>query len=187
MRPTKLPGTTIETGLSQGVADRHLTPMFLGGGLVLSQVCQLAGLEGYIIQNWVKRKYISPPEHKKYNQSQLCRIFNINLLKDTFSLEQISVLLTYINGDVLIKTDNMIDDSKLYSYLVDCLALLGAPERLDPSRISEIINRVTANYHSPYPGAAKHLFQVLEIMITAYEAGQIKNQAQEMYAHLDYK
>ena len=187
MRQTALPGTTIEAAPAHGAADRQLTPMFSGGGLVLSQVCQLTGLEGYIIQNWVKRKILPPPVGKKYSRNQLCRLFHINLLKDTFTLEQSAGLLSYINGSLTDESDDLIDDSRLYAYLVDCLAALGGPERLDLSRAGETVKAVTADYHPPRPGAENRLWMVLEIMLTACEAQQIQRQALELYGHLDYK
>jgi hypothetical protein len=82
MQVSKLPGTTVDIELSAGIADLILTPMFYSGGLVLSQVSRLTGLEGHVIQNWVKRGYLAPPQKKKYSRSQLCRILNINILKD---------------------------------------------------------------------------------------------------------
>ena len=185
MRPTILPGTTIETVLAPGAADRQLTPMFLGGGLVLSQVCQLTGLEGYTIQNWVKRKFLSPPEKKKYTRCQLCRIFNINLLKDSFTLEQSVTVLGYVNGSVNDSNDDFIDDSRLYTYLVDCLAALNCSDHLDLSNAGETVRAVTADYKSPHRGAEIRLWQVLEIMLTACQAQQIHRRALEMFGQLD--
>ena len=58
-----LPGTTVKADISQeNIADSIFTPMFLTGGLVLSQVAQLTGLEPHTIQNWVKRGFLAPPE-----------------------------------------------------------------------------------------------------------------------------
>jgi hypothetical protein len=149
MLPTRLPGTIIETVLHQGVVNSQLGPMFLGGGLVLSQVSQLAGLEGYIIQNWVKRKYLSPPVQKKYNLNQLCRVFSLNFLKDSFTLEQATSLLSYINGEHAEDAKYVISDSELYAYMVDCLSLLGVPDRLDVSKMQKTVEHVTAGYLSP--------------------------------------
>ena len=60
-----LPGTTVEADLRRpDAADMLLSPLFLTGGLMLSQVSQLTGLEPHVIQNWVKRGFVSPPERK---------------------------------------------------------------------------------------------------------------------------
>jgi len=185
MQPTKLPGTTIEAVLEPGAADRQLTPLFSCGGLVLSQVCQLTGLEGYTIQNWIKRKFLSPPVKKKYTRYQLCRIFNINLLKDTFTLEQAVTLLGNINGSFDDTAGDLIDDSRLYAYLVDCLAALSFSDGLDLSRAGETVRAITADYRSPHRGAEIRLWLVLEIMLTACQAQQIHRRAQEMFGRLD--
>jgi len=217
MRPTNLPGTTIETVITRGAADRQLTPMFLCGGLVLSQICQLTGLEGHTIQNWVKRKFISPPIKKKYNRNQVCRIFNINLLKDTFTLEQAVTLLGYVNtningsdsggsshsgGSNVIQNDidsDRIDDSRLYTYLVDCLAALNCSDITDSSDsfnnsdnsnsvdiggIGDSVQTVTAEYQSRHRDAAILLRLVLEIMLTACQAQQVHRRALDMFGRL---
>ena len=205
MRLTKLPGTTIETVVSPGAADRQLTPLFSCGGLVLSQVCQLTGLEGYTIQNWIKRKFLSPPVKKKYTRSQLCRIININLLKDTFTLEQAVTLLGYVSGNISGNTggnisgntggnisgntggtaDDLVDDSRLYTYLVDCLAALNYSDSLDLSRTGETVREITADNNSSHRGAEIRLWLVLEIMLTACHAQQIHHRALEMFGRLD--
>ena len=94
MHETKLPGTTVDTDLSAGIADKILTPMFYSGGLVLSQISQLTGLEGHVIQNWIKRGYLTAPQQKKYTRRQLCRILNINILKDLFTFSLITERLS---------------------------------------------------------------------------------------------
>ena len=185
MRSTTLPGTTIVTTLSPGAADRQLTPMFSCGGLVLSQVCQLTGLEGYTIQNWIKRKFLPPPAERKYNRNQLCRILIINLLKDTFSLEQAASLLGQINGSLNDTANDIIEDSQLYTYLVDCLAALDNSDCLDLSSAGETVRAVTAGCQSPHRDAEIRLRMVLEIMLTACQAQQIHRLALEMFRRLD--
>jgi hypothetical protein len=176
---SRLPGTTIEAELSTGAAERALTPLFYSGGLVLSQVSLITGLEGYIIQNWVKRQFLPPPVRKKYSRRQLCRILCINVLKDTFTLEQTATLLGYINGVLADESDDLIDDSLLYTYFVDCLAETGDTK--------SVIERVTRDYTSPNPDADGRLFQVLEIMLTAYEAQRVRGLALEQFSRLDSK
>ena len=185
MRSAKLPGTTIEIELTAGAADRQLTPLFTCGGLVLSQVCRLTGLEGYIIQNWIKRKFLTPPVKKKYTRCQLCRLFNINMLKDTFSLEQAVTLLGNINGSLSDQSDALVDDSQLYSYLVDCLAALNNSDSLDLSRAGETVQAVTAGFQSPHRGADIKLRLVLEIMLTACQAQQIQHLAHDMFGRFE--
>ena len=57
-----LPGTVLKAEAEEaGNVEAMFSPMFLAGGMVLSQVSSITGLEPYIIQNWVKRGFISPP------------------------------------------------------------------------------------------------------------------------------
>ena len=60
-----LPGTTIPVDWSRPEeAETRLNSLFLAGGLMLSQVASLTGLEPYVIQNWVRRGFVAPPERK---------------------------------------------------------------------------------------------------------------------------
>ena len=94
-----VPGTVLQ--IPQKDADQLrqvFSSLFLGGGIVLSQVSAVTGLEPYMVQNWVKRGFLPPPERKRYTLRQLCRIININMLKNVGPMERICGLLTYING-----------------------------------------------------------------------------------------
>ena len=72
---TVLPGTTIETTLSEkDTARRLIDAVFAPGGLMLSQVVALTGLEPYVVQNWVKRGFqaqILPHRHYQLAERQL--------------------------------------------------------------------------------------------------------------------
>ena len=61
----RLPGTTVEISVG-GAEDAKvfLDNAFLCNGLMMSQVARLTGLEPYMIQNWVKRGFLSPPQKK---------------------------------------------------------------------------------------------------------------------------
>ena len=94
-----LPGTVLSVDADRPqAAEEVFSSLFLAGGLVLSQVTQVTGLEPYIIQNWVRRGFLAPPKQRKYTRRQLSRILMINVLKSTLSIEQICKLLSYING-----------------------------------------------------------------------------------------
>ncbi len=61
-----LPGTVLAVdGSRPEAADELFSSLFVTGGLVLSQVCQITGLEPYAVQNWVKRGFLAPPVKKK--------------------------------------------------------------------------------------------------------------------------
>ena len=76
-----IPGTVLKADRDQAFQIRdQFGAMFLGGGVVLSQVAGITGLEPYQVQNWVRRGFLTPPEKKRYTLRQLCRIININIL-----------------------------------------------------------------------------------------------------------
>lgn len=85
-----VPGTTLEEDRQRAhLIDREFQAMLMAGGLTLSQVSAITGLETHTIQNWVKRGFLSPPRNKRYDLEQVCRIINMNLLKGGLPLEQI--------------------------------------------------------------------------------------------------
>ncbi len=182
---SRLPGTTLEVDLSrENAADALLSPMFLTGGLVLSQVSQLTGLEPYTIQNWVKRGFLPPPVKKKYSRRQLCRIFIINMLRDSMQIERICRLLSYVNGRLDDEGDDIIDDSALYLHIVDLVARLGG-ELPPPGMLAQWCDEALDGYTEPYAGARERIRLALEIISMAYMASCLKQRADLLMAYLD--
>ena len=63
-----IPGTTlIGERANADRIDGLIQSMFLAGGLTLSQVSSITGLETHTIQNWVKRGFLPSPVNKRYN------------------------------------------------------------------------------------------------------------------------
>lgn len=174
-----IPGTTL-TGL-RDQADRTaevFQSMFLAGGMVLSQVSSITGLEPYTIQNWVKRGFLAAPVNKRYNMEQLCRIITINMLKGALPLEKICSLISYINGDLADEGDDIIDDTVLYFMFVKLAARarhIGGNQNWE-----EALAEATADYVEPYPGARDRIIQVLRVMLTAWIASRFLEQVQGM-------
>ena len=178
-----IPGTTLEGQRED--ADRTdglFQSMFLAGGLTLSQVSSVTGLESYTIQNWVKRGFLPPPRNKRYNMEQVCRITIINMLKGALALEQICSLISYINGSLTDESDDIIDDAVLYFKFVSLAAR--ARHIGGSTEWSEAIAEVLANYEEPYPGAREKVARVLHIMLTAWIAARLKEQTDAMIADL---
>ena len=178
-----IPGTTLE-GLRSNAdrTDGLFQSMFLAGGLTLSQVACISGLEPYTVQNWVKRGFLVPPRNKRYDMEQLCRILNMNILKATLPLEQITSLMSYLNGDLADESDDLVDDTMLYFFFVRLAArarYIGGEQTWD-----EALEEVTASYKEPAPGAKEKLIKVLKIMLTAWVSGRIKAEAERMIAEL---
>ena len=178
-----IPGTTL-VGLRQDAdrIDSLFQSLFLAGGLTLSQVASVTGLEPYTIQNWVKRGFLPSPRNKRYNMEQLCRILNMNLLKATLPLEEITKLMAYLNGDLADESDDPVDDTMLYFFFVRLAArarYIGGEQTWD-----DALAEVTVSYCEPVPGARDKLIKVLKIMLTAWVSGRIKAEAEEMITQL---
>lgn len=179
-----IPGTTLK-GL-RGNADRTdglFQSMFMAGGLTLSQVANVTGLEPYTIQNWVKRGFLPPPQKKRYNMEQLCRILNISIMKGPLPLDQIISLMAYLNGDLVDESDDLIDDTLLYFMFVRLAArarYIGGTKAWDDALVE-----VTQNYEEPVPGAREKLIKVLKIMLTAWCASRLQQEAADMIGTLN--
>ena len=178
-----IPGTTL-SGKREDAAfiEEQFKGMFFGGGIVLSQVAAVTGLEPYTIQNWVKRGFLTGPDHKRYTLNQLCRIININMLKKVLPMEQICGLLTYINGNLDDTSDDLIDDSKLYFLFVQ-LAANRTPLH-NPAGRDAAIDVVLQAYREPVIGAKERVQKVLRVMLTAWAAAQLHETAEKMVAEL---
>ena len=81
---TTYPGTTIETlSIYKNSSKTLFEGIFAAGGITMSQISNMTGLEPYLIQNWVKRKFLSSPVKKLYSSEQFARILIINMLRDS--------------------------------------------------------------------------------------------------------
>ena len=178
-----IPGTILYMEREEAihVADRFQS-MFLAGGMVLSQVCGITGLEAYMVQNWVKRGFLAPPQNKRYTLRQLCRILNINMLKSVLPMEKICGLLTYVNGNLNDEADDIIDDSDLYFMFVGLAAQ--AKELYDPARQEHILAQVMENYEEPVPGAKQRVEKALRVMLMAWLAARMRQEAEKMLEQL---
>ena len=124
--PGTLPGTTIEISSLEKDGARHVfSHIFSAGGVVLSQISRMTGLEPHTIQNWVKRGYLSPPQHRQYSERQFVRVVIINLLRQSLQLDEITDLLSYINGKLSDEADDAVDDPTLYHMFCNVLCAIG--------------------------------------------------------------
>ncbi len=178
-----IPGTTLSIQKSDAqMIEQQFSAMFLGGGIVLSQVSAITGLEAYTVQNWVKREFLPPPEHKRYNMNQLCRITTINMLKSALPMEKITGLIGYVNGELDDTSDDIIDDAKLYFLFVRLAARVGDGNTLEQWKLT--IDQELSDYQEPIPGARERVKRVLQIMLVAWTAARLQKQAEEMFTTL---
>ena len=176
-----LPGTMLSVDADRPqAAEEVFSSLFLAGGLVLSQVTQVTGLEPYIIQNWVRRGFLAPPKQRKYTRRQLSRILMINALKSTLSIEQICKLLSYINGALDDEGDDTIDDTELYGAFVLVAGSVQKHGLTSESEMNRLIADGLKDYKESIPGAKERIEQALRIIITAWRAAQLQTKAQSM-------
>lgn len=178
-----IPGTVLKAEKEDAVCvEQQFSSLFLAGGIVLSQVAGIAGLETYTVQNWVKRGLLTPPERKRYSLRQLCRILTINMLRNALSMEQIVGLLSYVNGELDDESDDIIDDALLYFMFVR-LAARATPGD-SAAQWEQCIHTELENYAEPVPGALQRVEQVLRIMLTAWASAQLRQRAENMMEKL---
>jgi len=181
-----LPGTTIEVDQDRpDAAEALLSPLFLMGGLTLSQVAQLTGLEPHMIQNWVRRGFVSPPQQKRYTRRQFSRILLIGMLRNCMQLDKICSLLSYVNGDLDDESDDLIDDWQLYCYAARLIARAHGRPLVEQDTLRQWCAEVLTGYQEPVPGARKRVERCLCIILTAYSAARLKQEADALLAQLE--
>ena len=181
-----IPGTTIPARRDKDIPSvGFLNGIFAAtSSLKLSQIREMTGLDASALQNWVKRGWVSPPINRGYNIDQVARILIINMLRSAFQLEQIAFLLSYVNGSVYDRSDDIIPESQLYEYiclLVNRCALSG---KIDDEMLDQCIFDVTQHYVEIIPGARHRLSVALKIIILADRSILIKQLAEQLLEDL---
>ena len=178
-----IPGTTLTGSRSEAdQIEKQFQSLFLAGGLSLSQVSAITGLENHTIQNWVKRGFLPSPVGKKYDMERLCRLINLNILRGNLSLDQAVKLMGYLNGSLSDESDDLVDDTALFFLFVRLAArarYIGGSESWDDALLHS-----TESYVEPIPGAREKLIKVLKVMLTIWVANQLKSQAEDMISQL---
>ena len=178
-----IPGTVL-TGSREDVAGsiRQIEGMFLGGGMIRSQLASVSGVEPHDIQNWVKRGFLSSPVNKRYSLNQFCRIVTINMLRSALPMDKICSLLTYVSGRLDDESDDLIDDSKLYFLFVHLAGNYATMH--NPVGRDAAIEFALKDYREPVAGAKERVEKVLRVMLTAWAAAQLHDAAEKMVAEL---
>ncbi len=182
---TTLPGTTIEvSGIEAGVSRRMFDGIFATGGITLSQVSIMTGLEPHVIQNWVKRGFVSSPIKRLYSKNQFARIVIINMLRESLHLDRICDLLGYLNGCLHDESDDLIGDSELYHTYTDMIADSGGVVT-DTAVIRSAAEAAAVGYAEPKPGARRRLVKILQVMAHAHYASLSRNAAEKLLSQMD--
>ena len=153
------------------------------GGLTLSQLCDIAGIESVTVQNWVKRGFVSRPIGKRYSKEQCARILMIHALRDTMQLDKIAGLISYVNGDLLDTQDDIILDSVLYGYFCHITVGLIEQGELDTGRIQKLIKCELESYQGTVAEREK-LQKALRIMALGYGANVLQRRADGLLAEI---
>ncbi len=172
---TTFPGTTIECSMLERGSSRVLFDgIFATGGITLSQVCIMTGIEPYLVQNWVKRGFLTAPRGRVYSRDQFARVIIINMLKQALQIDRICGLIKAISGVPNDKSDDLVSDEELYHIYVDMLS----DKEMDIGNEQSVDNaamRATENFAEPMPGARKTLCKILTAMLYAHRSSQFAN------------
>ena len=180
--------TKKQPGMSSNPADKGFEriEMLLAatGGLSLSQVCAVTGLEGSTIQNWVKRGWVEHPIGKKYEEVHIARIMIINALKECIKLEHIALLMSYVNGRPGDEASEIIKESTLYSYLCEALRQSSQTDDHSKSGVESVINDVIKDYRNPNPDSRVRIRKALTLMMFACVCTDVKRRAEAMMGQI---
>ncbi|MBQ2709238.1 MAG: DUF1836 domain-containing protein [Clostridia bacterium] len=184
IQSTLIPGTIMDKKKMGDVTGLEFLDkiFFITNGIMLSQIREIAGIDGSTLQNWTKRGWVASAHCKRYDKNQLARILIINMMRDSMQLERIAQLLTYVNGRAGDETDDIIPESELYDYLcrvIDALVRDELPP--DADNVHDLIRRTLAGYEERTAGAAKRLEKACGIIIMAYYATLVRQKANLMF------
>ena len=181
---TTYPGTTIETlAIYKNSSKILFEGIFAAGGITMSQVSNMTGLEPYLIQNWIKRKYLSSPVKKLYSSEQFARILIINMLRESLQLESICNLIDVIGGEPEDKSDDLISDEELYHRYVNMIAEWDISSA-DKEGVLKRAELATEDFKESNVGDRKKLMKVLQVMLYAYVSSKFTDRAREILSSL---
>ena len=182
--PKTFPGTIIEvSNLGKGSSRVLFDGIFATGGITLSQVSIMTGLEYYLVQNWVKRGFLSSPKKRVYSRAQFARIIIINMLRESLHIERISNLIKVIGGVLDDTSDDLISDDELYHIYVDMIS----DEKVSPNdkaSVKAAALRATVDFNEKVSGSKEKLLCILEAMYYAHSAAMLRERAEEVLSSL---
>lgn len=173
-----IPGTTLKfTEQAREAAFTVISPVLEAtGGLTLSQLSKLTGLEGSTIQNWIKRRWVSSTKGKKYSEQQVLRILLINMLRGAMKLEDIVKLMRYVNGDVEDTSDDIIDEIILYNILCKIIFTAEDENAFDTESLKMLISRELKVTEKNIRSDEEKLYKAMYVMILAYRSAYLKSE-----------
>ena len=154
------------------------------GGLTLSQLSKLTGLEGSTIQNWIKRGWVSSTHGKKYSEQQVVRILLINMLRGSMKLDDIAGLMNYVNGDVEDTSDDIIADVKLYNILCRIIFTAEDEGAFAPDTVRRLIKKELSDISQTVSSDAEKLHKSMFAMIMAYRSACLKHEMEKVLSSI---
>lgn len=170
------PGTTVETSKLEKNSSRVLFGgIFATGGITLSQVTIMTGLEYYLIQNWVKRGFVSSPKKRVYTKEQFARIVLINMLRETLVIEKICELIEPL-------TSLGVSEDKIYHAYVDMIADGRVSITDKGSAEAAAKTAAEALLADADEGTKKRAARIFEAMLYAHSASMLRDTAEKLIA-----
>ncbi|GHU35871.1 hypothetical protein FACS1894105_05290 [Clostridia bacterium] len=164
-----IPGTTLPYTDANTQAFAYIRPLITAaGGLTLSQVCTITGLEGSTIQNWVKRGWIGGSlRSKKYDERQVATILIFSALRDSLKLDCIDKLLSYINC-----ADGSVDEGDIFSLMCEAVKQIG----LNIDEAENVIDNILSEL-SAAGGKRERMKKALMVMVYACVSSELSQTA----------
>ncbi|MBR5446365.1 MAG: DUF1836 domain-containing protein [Clostridia bacterium] len=177
-----IPGTVVDRSKMNGAAGESFLDkvFYITGGIMLTQVREITGIDGTTLQNWLKRGWVASPKGKYYTKEHLARILLIAMMRDTMQLARIAQVLSYINGRVGDETDDIIPESVLYDYVCRVVDILADGDSAGLNQLEEVVDTVVESYEERVAGAKKRLSRGIAVIVTAYYSTLVKNHAENM-------
>ncbi len=184
-----IPGTKMEKLAMGDVTGLEFLDkiFYVQQGIMLAQIRDISGIDGSTLQNWVKRGWTGNSVNKKYTKDQLARILLINMMRQALQLERIDFLLHYLNGDINSAEDDIISESKLFDYVCKIVDLASGDSSLTKDDLHATVREITADHPETFPGARERLCLVLEIIVLAYNASLLADEANSLIPPLPEK
>ncbi len=172
---------TADKPYKQREFDKIAQVIEMTGGITLSQLSEISGLEASTIQNWVKRGWVESPKNRRYGEQSVARVLVISMLRGAMQLSSIVELMTYVNGKVDDRSDNAIPDGELYSILCSITKNLAETPYYANDVVIQMIDDEMKGYKEPFSGGYQKLRNTLRIMTMAYISSELKNQAEQLF------
>ena len=178
------PGTTIEVlHLERGASRVLFDGIFAMGGITLSQVSVMTGLEPYLVQNWVKRGFVSSPVKRVYSPRQFARIIIINMLRESLQIDKICDLISITAVKLNDDRDDIVTDDELYHRYVDMLSE-GNIDIGDSESVKMAADKAADEFAVWLPIPKKEISGILQVMAYAHFAGLLKKNAESILGSL---